>query len=83
MALFAVAIAASQSERLVISRPAAHVAPFVVRTVDGNVGDEGGYGDHGDGGDGGDGGEIGGSGVTGGGGGILGGYFLAHIFLVR
>jgi len=33
MAVFAAAIAAEQSERLVISRPAAHVAPSVVRTI--------------------------------------------------
>ena len=33
MAVFAAAIAAEQSEGLVISRPAAHVAPSVVRTI--------------------------------------------------
>ena len=33
MAAFAAAIAAEQSARLVISRPAAHAAPVVVRTI--------------------------------------------------
>ena len=37
MAVFAAAIAAEQSARLVISRPAPHVAPFVVRTVVGRL----------------------------------------------
>jgi hypothetical protein len=32
MAAFEAAIAAEHSARLVVSRPAAHVAPFVVRT---------------------------------------------------
>ena len=35
MAAFAEAIAAEQSARLIISVPAAHVAPFVVRTCQG------------------------------------------------
>ena len=52
IAAFAASIAAEQSEGLVISKPAAHVAPSVVRTVGRPRGGGGGGGNGGDEGDG-------------------------------